>query len=76
MNLFEIKPGETCIIDRIDLSGSMRRRLLDLGLIKDTIVECVGVSPFGDPKAFYIRGSVYALRRKDCEKIFVKQVFS
>lgn len=76
MNLFEIKPGQTCIIDRINLSGSMRRRLLDLGLIPDTKVECVGISPLGDPKAFLIRGGIYALRKKDCQNIFVKQVFS
>ena len=52
---------------------SMRRRLLDIGLTKNTVVTCVGTSPAGDPIAFNIRGSIIALRRKDCEKIVVSR---
>ncbi len=76
MNLFELQTGENCLIDKITLEGSMRRRLLDLGLISGTKVQCVGKSPLGDPKAFLIRGGVIALRREDCEKIFIKKVVS
>ncbi len=74
MNLFELKTGESCLIDKITLCGSMRRRLLDLGLISGTQVECVGISPLGDPKAFLIRGAVIALRKEDCKKIYIKKV--
>lgn len=75
-NLFELKTGEKCLINKILLLGSMRRRLLDIGLIENTEVECVGESPCGDPKAFFIRGAVIALRREDCEQILVKELFS
>ncbi len=74
MNLFELQSGEKCLIDKITITGSMRRRLLDLGLTPDTKVECVGKSPLGDPKAFLIRGAVIALREDDCRKIFIKDV--
>ncbi len=74
MNLFELQTGEKCLIDRIELVGSMRRRLLDLGLTPDTKVECVGKSPLGDPKAYLIRGAVIALRQKDCRQIYIKKV--
>ncbi len=74
MNLFDLKTGEKCLIDKITLCGSMRRRLLDLGLTPDTRVECVGISPLGDPKAYLIRGAVIALRQKDCRKIYIKRV--
>ena len=67
MNLFELKKGQKCLIDKILICGDMRRRLLDLGLINDTKIECVEVSPAGDPKAFLIRGAVIALRQKECE---------
>lgn len=73
-NLFELNTGEKCIINKILLSGSMRRRLLDMGLIKNTEVECLLTSPFGDPKAFSIRGAVIALRSEDCKQILIKEM--
>lgn len=76
MNLFDLQIGEKCLINKIEINGSMRRRLLDLGLTPDTTVECVGKSPLGDPKAYLIRGAVIALRCKDCRKIRIKKVLS
>lgn len=76
MNLFDLQIGEKCLINKIEINGSMRRRLLDLGLTPDTTVECVGKSPLGDPKAYLIRGAVIALRCKDCRKIKIKKVLS
>ncbi len=73
-NLFELQSGQKCLIDEILIDGSMRRRLLDLGLTQGTQVMCVGKSPLGDPKAFLIRGAVIALRQEDCEKILIKDV--
>ena len=74
MNLFELQSGKKCLIDKITITGSMRRRLLDLGLAPNTKVECVGKSPLGDQKAFLIRGAVIALREETCQKIFIKDV--
>ena len=48
---------------------AMRRRLQDIGLISGTRVECVGVSPLGDPAAYLIRGAVIALRREDSDGV-------
>ena len=50
----------------------MRRRLLDIGLVENTEVECLGRSPAGDPSAFLIRGAVIALRSADCAQILVR----
>lgn len=71
-NLNDIKPGEHAIVSTLKSSGSMRRRLLDIGLIENTAVECVGRSPSGDPSAFLIRGAVIAIRSEDCKNIFIK----
>jgi ferrous iron transport protein A len=49
----------------------MRRRLLDIGLIENTDVECLGRSPGGDPTAFLIRGAVIAIRSEDCKNILI-----
>ncbi|MDD4402814.1 MAG: FeoA family protein [Desulfitobacteriaceae bacterium] len=51
-----------------------RRRMLDLGLIKDTVVEALCQSPSGDPIAYQIRGAVIALRSEEASKILVEIV--
>ena len=46
--------GKSAVVKQLNADGSMRRRLLDIGLIENTVVECVGISPAGDPHAFLI----------------------
>ncbi len=74
MNLFELKKGQKCLIDKVYEKGDIKRRLLDIGLIENTSVECVLISPLGDPKAFLIRDAVIALRQEDCNNILIKDL--
>lgn len=71
-SLNELNPGETAVVEELKTRGSIRRRLLDIGLVKDTEVECVGKSPAGDPAAFLIRGAVIAIRSEDMKDIVVR----
>ena len=66
--------GDSAVVSRLALSGSIRRRLQDIGLIPGTKVECIQKSPLGDPIAFLIRGSVIALRCEDSSNIIVHEV--
>ena len=66
--------GSSCIVKKINLDGSIKRRLLDIGLIEGTRVENVLVSPAGDPMAFLIRGAVIALRNDDTRNIVVEAI--
>lgn len=61
----DLSPGQHGVIRRMLNTGSMRRRLLDIGMIEGTRIECVGRSPAGDPMAYLIRGAVIAIRRED-----------
>ncbi|MBU7007004.1 ferrous iron transport protein A [Peptococcaceae bacterium DYL19] len=54
--------------------SSTRRRMLDLGLIKNTHIEAIQKSPSGDPTAYWIRGAVIALRSNEASKILVEAV--
>jgi len=54
--------------------GNSRRRMLDLGLIRDTKIEAVLKSPSGDPTAYQIRGAVIALRSEEASKIIVEKI--
>ena len=66
--------GKKAKVIKLLAFGSKRRRFLDLGLIPNTIVEAVQISPVGDPKAFFIRGAVIALREEESSKIIVQQL--
>lgn len=72
--LSDLEPGNRAIIYKILTSSNISRRFLDIGLIENTLVECVGKSPSGDPKAFLIRGAVIAIRAEDCKDIYIKEV--
>lgn len=69
--LNDINPGQTATVKELLSTGSIRRRLLDIGLIENTEVECLGRSPGGDPSAFLIRGAVIAIRSEDCRNIMI-----
>lgn len=65
MTLNELKLNETGYIKNLNCNDSVKRRLLDLGLINGTKIRPVFISPSGDPTAFEFRGSVIAIRIED-----------
>lgn len=71
--LNDLAVGERGRISALSVGGSMRRRLLDLGLTAGSWVECVGQSPCGDPRAYLIRGAVIAIRRMDGREIALQE---
>ncbi|HHW48675.1 MAG TPA: ferrous iron transport protein A [Clostridiaceae bacterium] len=64
--------GKKAKVKALNSDGTTRRRMLDLGLIYDTEVEALQISPSGDPVAYYIRGAVIALRSEEASKILVE----
>ena len=66
--------GTIVQVEELTLSGSMRRRLQDIGIIQGTRVECLQKSPSGDPTAYLVRGTVIALRAEDAAGIAVQAV--
>lgn len=70
-SLTDLKVGQYAKVSKLTSDGSIRRRLLDIGLIEGTDVRCVLKSPGRDPIAYQIRGAVIALRNEDSDKILV-----
>ncbi len=70
-SLNDLKHGQTAKVKSLMSTGSIRRRLLDIGLIEGTEVECLQKSPAGDPVAYLIRGAVIALRSEDSMNVLV-----
>lgn len=58
-------------VNDIKCVEEIKRRLLDLGIIKGTKIEPILLSPSGDPRAFSVRGTLIAIRKEDAENIEV-----
>ena len=65
ITLDQLALEKRAIVKQLHATGSIRRRLLDIGLVEGTTVECVLESPFHDPVAYFIRGTLIAIRKED-----------
>lgn len=68
-SLPELPEGGQARVRALHLTGGMRRRLQDLGLVAGTSVTCLQRAASGDPTAYLIRGAVIALRQTDAEQV-------
>lgn len=71
MQLSELKIGCSGTISENASDSDIRRRLADVGFTEGCGVVCVGESFSGDPRAYLVKGSVFALRNSDAENIFL-----
>ncbi len=69
--LNEIPLNQKVYIEELNCIGNIRRRLLDLGLVKGAMITPVLDSPMHNPRAFFIRGTLIALRNEDANLITV-----
>ena len=69
--LSDLRPGQKARVRALRNRDGIRRRLLDLGLVEGTAVECLGRSPGGALSTFLIRGAVIALRQSDIRDVLV-----
>lgn len=66
--------GKKAKVKTLLSDGTIRRRMLDLGLTYGTEIEALQRSPSGDPIAYDIRGAVIALRSEETSKIMVEAI--
>ena len=71
MKLNEVKVGEQATIKKIGTDASMKKKLMDMGLTKNTEVVVRKVAPLGDPVEVTVRGYELSLRKADAEMIEV-----
>ena len=71
MTLNKLQVGDSCIIKKINDTSKIKRRLLDIGLIPGTKVDCILSSPSNDSLAYLIRGTTIAIRKIDSKEIEV-----
>lgn len=71
IRLKDLKIGECGIVDKVENTGTIKRRLLDIGLVPGSKVECIMKSPLGNPIAYMIKGAMIAIRKEDSDKISI-----
>ena len=70
--LKEAKIGESVRIVKLHGEGSVKRRIMDMGITKGTDVYIRKVAPLGDPIEVNVRGYELSLRKADAEMIEVE----
>ncbi len=70
--LQEIPCGQTVTVVRITGEGAVRRRIMDMGIIKGTTLYVRKVAPLGDPVEVTVRGYELSLRKADAAMIEVQ----
>lgn len=69
--LSSVKPGQTVKVERLSGGGAVRRRIMDMGIIKGATVLVRKVAPLGDPIEVSVRGCGLTLRREEAECVEV-----
>lgn len=69
--LREAKPGETVTVAKLNGSGAIKRRIMDMGITKGCPIFIRKVAPLGDPVEITIRGYELSLRKEDAQMVEV-----
>ena len=70
--LKEAKRGETVRVVKVEGEGAVKRRIMDMGITKNTLVTVRKVAPLGDPVEVTVRGYELSLRKSDAERILTE----
>ncbi len=71
MNLSNAKEGETVVITKINATGIIKQRLLDMGMTKGSEVRIERYAPLQDPIHLSVKGYSLAIRVSEAENIIV-----
>ena len=69
--LKDVKVGESATVTKLHGEGSVKRRIMDMGITKGAEVFVRKVAPLGDPMELNVRGYELSVRKCDAEMIEV-----
>ena len=70
--LRDVKIGETATVVKLHGEGAVKRRIMDMGITKNTPVFVRKVAPLGDPIEIRVRNYELSIRKADAETIEVE----
>jgi Fe2+ transport system protein FeoA len=69
--LHQLKPGQRAIITRVGGAAALRRRFIEMGIVKGESIFLERKAPLGDPMEYFIKGYHLALRKEEAALIEV-----
>lgn len=69
-SLHMVQMNKKFLIQKVEIKGNLKRRLLDLGFVPGSVVEVLKASPLGDPISYRVAGTVIALRKEESQLLF------
>lgn len=69
VTLDELQVGKTATVKKISGTGPIRRRLMDMGVIRGVEIEVLKAAPLGDPIEYKLRGYHLSLRKSEAQMI-------
>ena len=70
--LKQVECGQKVKVLKVDGSGAVKRRIMDMGITKGAEIYVRRVAPLGDPMEITVRGYELSLRKADAEMILVQ----
>ena len=61
--------GSTVKVVKLNGSGALKRRIMDMGITKGNAISVRKLAPLGDPMELRVRGYELSLRKCDAELI-------
>lgn len=74
MRLSEMKENQTAIIVRVGGNGALRRRILEMGILKGSEIYVEKYAPLKDPIELIVKGYHVSLRVEEAAQIIVDNV--
>lgn len=68
----DLRPGEGGVLESLDLSEDVARRLMELGFVPGHRVVAAHRAPGGDPRVYRVDGSEIALRRETASHLLLR----
>jgi len=71
IQLHLLRPGQKGTITRIGGTSTLRRRFVEMGIVKGETILLERHAPLGDPVEYFIKGYHLALRKEEAANIEV-----
>jgi len=72
MTLKDAKIGQTVTVQRLNGTGAIKRRIMDMGITKGVTIYVKKFAPLGDPIEITVRGYELSIRKEDADMIEIK----
>ena len=70
--LRQARVGDTVTVVRLHGEGTVKRRIMDMGITRGVTVHIRKVAPLGDPMEVNVRGYALSLRKADADMIEIE----